>query len=98
MPFVLPTNCRLLKDAILPSDNAIPDSYEEAKWLLKRLGVKYIYHTCTNNFILYRGEYVAEKVSIAIHFSLLTLLEWITSCISEILSIIWHFWTNPLGF
>ena len=56
------TNYRLFKDKVLPSDNVLPGSYEEAKKLLKMLGVEYIsYHACPNDFILYRGEY-ADKV------------------------------------
>ena len=55
------TNYRLFKDKVLPSDNVLPGSCEEAKKLLKMLGVEYIsYHACPNDCILYRGEY-ADK-------------------------------------
>ena len=57
------TNYRLLKDKVLPSDNVLPDSYEEAKKLLKMLGVEYIsYHACPDDYILYRGEYADKEI------------------------------------
>ena len=50
------TNYRLFKDKVLLSDNVLPGSYEEAKKLLKLLGVEYIsYHACPNYCILYIG-------------------------------------------
>ena len=52
------TNYKLFKDKVLPSDNVLLDSYEEANKLLKMLGVEYIsYHACPNDCILYIGEY-----------------------------------------
>ena len=49
-------NYTLLKDKVLLSDNVLPDSCEEAKKLLKMLGVEYIsYHACPNDCILCRG-------------------------------------------
>ena len=57
------TNYRILKDKVLPSDNVFPDSFEEAKKLLKILGVEYIsYHACPNDCILYRGEYEDKEI------------------------------------
>ena len=54
--FSMITNYRLFKDKVLPSDNVLPDSCEEAKKLLKMLGVEYIsYHACPNDCIIYRG-------------------------------------------
>ena len=51
------TNYRLFKYKVLPSDNVLPSSCEEANKLLKMLGVEYIsYHRCPNDCILYRGE------------------------------------------
>ena len=50
------TNYRLFKDNFLPSDNVFSGSYQEAKKLLKMLGVEYIpYHACPNDCIMYRG-------------------------------------------
>jgi hypothetical protein len=54
----------ILKDKVLPSNNFFPDSCEEAKQLLKKLGVEYIsYHACLNDCILYRGEYADKEIS-----------------------------------
>ena len=61
--FSMITNYRLFKDKVLSSDNVLPDSCEEAKKLLKMLGVEYIsYHACPNDCILYRGEYVDKEM------------------------------------
>ena len=61
--FSMVTNYRLFKDKVLLSDNVFPGSYEEAKKLLKMLGVEYIsYHACPNDFILYRGEYSDKEI------------------------------------
>ena len=50
------TNYILFKYKVLSSDNVLPSSYEEAKKLLKMLGIEYIsYHACPNDCILYRG-------------------------------------------
>ena len=60
---IFSTNYRLLRHKVLPSDNVLPDSCEEAKKLLKMLGVEYIsYHACPNDRILYRGEYVDKEI------------------------------------
>ena len=49
-------NYKLFKDKVLPSDNVLPSSCEEAKKILKMLGVEYIsYHACPNDCIIYRG-------------------------------------------
>ena len=56
------TNYILFKDKVLTIDNVFPSSYQEAKKLLKMLGVDYTsYHACPNDFILYRGEYVEKE-------------------------------------
>ena len=57
------TNYRLFKYKVLPSDNVLPSSCEEAKKLLKMLGVDYIsYHACPNDCILCRGEYAYKEM------------------------------------
>ena len=57
------TNYKLFKYKVLPSDNVLPNRCEEAKKLLKMLGVEYIsYHACPNDCILYRGEYVDKEI------------------------------------
>ena len=57
------TNYRLFKDKVLSSDNVFPGDCEEAKKLLKMLGVEYIsYHACPNDCILYRGEYADKDI------------------------------------
>ena len=54
---------RLFKDKVLLSDNVFLGSSEEAKTLLKMLGVEYkSYHTCPNDCILYRGEYAEKEI------------------------------------
>ena len=54
---IFPTKCKLFKDNVLSSDNVLSGSCEEAKQLLKMLGVEYIsYHACLNDYILYRDE------------------------------------------
>ena len=61
--FSMITNYKLFKDKVLLSDNVLPGSYEEAKKLLKMLGVEYIsYHACPNDRILYIGEYVNREI------------------------------------
>ena len=56
-------NYRLFKYKVLTSDNVLPGSCEEAKKLLKMLGVEYIsYHSCPNYCILFRGEYVDKEI------------------------------------
>ena len=61
--FSMITNYRLFKDKVLPSDNALPGRCEEAKKLLKMLGVEYIsYHACPNDCILYIGEYADKEI------------------------------------
>ena len=61
--FSMITKYNLFKDKVLPSDIVLPDSCEEAKKLLKMLGVEYIsYHACPNDCILYRGEYVDKDI------------------------------------
>ena len=56
------TNYRLFKDKVLPIDNVLPSSFEEAKKLLKILGVEYIsYHACPNDCIIYRVEYAKKE-------------------------------------
>jgi hypothetical protein len=61
--FLLPTNYRIFKDKVFPSDNVLPGSCEEAKKLLKMLGVEYIsYHACLNDYILYTGEYADKEI------------------------------------
>ena len=53
----------ILKDKALPSDNFFLSSCEEAKKLLKMLGVEYIsYHACPNDCIIYRGEYADKEI------------------------------------
>jgi len=53
----------IFKDKVLPSDNVFPGSSEEEKQLLKMLGVEYIsYHACSNDCILYRGEYADKEI------------------------------------
>ena len=60
--FSMITNYRLFKDKFRPSDNVLLGSCEEAKKLLKMLGVEYIsYHSCPNDCILYRGENVDKE-------------------------------------
>jgi hypothetical protein len=60
---LLPTNCRIFKDKVLPSDNVLSGSCEEEKQLLKMLGVEYIsYHACLNDCILYRREYADKEI------------------------------------
>jgi hypothetical protein len=59
----LPIDCRIFKDKVLPSDNVFHGSCEEAKQLLKMLGVEHIsYHACLNGCILYRGEYADKDI------------------------------------
>ena len=61
---IFSTKCRIFKDKVLPSDSVLPGSCEEAKQLLKMLGVEYIsYHACPNDYILYRGEYANKEIS-----------------------------------
>ena len=61
--FSIITNYRLFKDKVLSSDNVLSSSCEEAKKLLKMLGVEYIsYHACPNDCILYRGEYADKEM------------------------------------
>ena len=51
------TNYRLFKDKVLLSDNVLSGRCQEAKKLLKMLGVEYIsYHACPNDCILYIGD------------------------------------------
>ena len=53
--FSIITNYSLFNDKVLPSDNVLPGSCEEAKQFLKMLGVEYIsYHACPNDCIIYR--------------------------------------------
>lgn len=60
---IFPTNCRLFKDKFLLSDNVFLGSCEEAKKLLKMLGIEYIsYHACPNDCILYIREYVDKDI------------------------------------
>jgi hypothetical protein len=48
---------KLLADA-LPEGNALPKSYNEAKNLLKELGLGYEpIHSCDNNCVLFRKRY-----------------------------------------
>ena len=57
------TNYNLFKDKVLPSANVFPGSCEEAKKLLKMLGVECIsYHACPNDCTLYRGEYADKEM------------------------------------
>ena len=57
------TNYRLFKDKVLPCDNFLPGSCEEANKLLKMLGVEYISnHECPNDCILYRREYADKEI------------------------------------
>jgi hypothetical protein len=50
----IPTNCRLLKDKVLPSDNVLLGNCKEAKQLLKKLGVEYIsYHMLVQMIAFY---------------------------------------------
>ena len=61
--FSMINNYKLFKDKVLPSDNVLPSSCEEAKKLLKMLGVEYMsYHACLNDCILYRGEYTDKEI------------------------------------
>ena len=61
--FSMITNYMLFKDKVLSSDNVLHDSCEEAKKLLKILGVEYIsYHSCPNYCVLYRGEYAEKEI------------------------------------
>ena len=61
--FSMTTNYRLFKYKVLISDNVLPDSCEEENKLLKMLCVEYIsYHACTNDYILYRGEYADKEI------------------------------------
>ena len=57
------TNYKLFKDKVLPSDNVLSSSCEEAKKLLKLLDVVYIsYNAFPNDCILYRGEYADKEI------------------------------------
>jgi hypothetical protein len=59
----LPSNCRILKDKVLPSDNVFSGSCKEENKLFIMLCVEYIsYHACPNDFILYRGEYANKEI------------------------------------
>ena len=61
--FSMITNYKLFKNKVLSRDNVLPGSYEEAKKLLKMLGVEYIsYHASPNDCILYRGEYADKEI------------------------------------
>ena len=61
--FSMITSYRLFKDKVLLSDNVLLGRCEEAKKLLKMLGVEYIsYHACPNDCILYRGEYEDKEI------------------------------------
>jgi len=52
----------ILKDKVLLSNNILSSSCKEAK-NLKMLGVEYIpYDACSNDYILYRGEYVGKEI------------------------------------
>ena len=52
-----------MKDKVIPIYNVLPNSCEEEKKMLKRLGVEYIlYHACSNNCILYRVEYANKEI------------------------------------
>jgi hypothetical protein len=56
-------NCRLLKDKVLLSDNVFPDSCAKENKMIQILGDEYIsYHTCLNDFIPYRNEYVDREI------------------------------------
>lgn len=60
---MLPNNCRLFKYKVLSSDNVLLGSCEEVEKMLKKLGVEYItYHVCSNDYILYRGEYKGKEM------------------------------------
>ena len=57
------TNYKLFKDKVILSDNVLPGCCEEAKKLLKLLGVEYISNNaCPNDCILYKGEYVDKEI------------------------------------
>ena len=57
------THCRLLKDKVLPMDNALLGSGEETKKMLRKIGVEYIsYLSCLNGYILYRGELLDRDI------------------------------------
>ena len=61
--FSMITNYMISKDKVLPSPYVLPSSCEEAKKLLKMLGVEYIsYRACPNDCILYRGEYADKEI------------------------------------
>jgi hypothetical protein len=49
---------RILHELILPEGNTLPGSWNEAKKVLKALGMEYkIIHACPNDCILYRDDY-----------------------------------------
>ena len=61
--FSIITNYKFFKDKVIPSDNVLPGRCEEAKNLLKMLGVEYIsYHACPIDCIIYRGEYEDKEI------------------------------------
>jgi hypothetical protein len=61
--FLLPTNCKLLKGTVLPSDNRLLDSCIEEKQILKFFCYEYIsYHAFLNDCILYRNEYANKDI------------------------------------
>lgn len=53
------SNLLYLKKELLPKDNQLYSSIYEAKKTLSFLGLQYEkIHTCPNDCILYRGEYI----------------------------------------
>ena len=60
--FIIHTNYSLFKDKVILSANVFLGSYEEENQMLKMLGVEYIpYHACSNDCILYKGEYADKE-------------------------------------
>ena len=58
------TNYRLFKNKVLPSDNVFPDSCEEAKKLLKMLGVEYISYHVFQMIVFYIEENMHTKICV----------------------------------
>lgn len=49
---------RILNTQILPTENTLPSTWQEAKKLLQSIGMAYeLIHACPNDCVLFRGEY-----------------------------------------
>ena len=59
----MPTNCKLLKYKVLSSKNVLHTRCKEAKIILKRVVIDYIFdRSCPNDFILYREKYEDTEI------------------------------------